>query len=89
MPYGLANDFHFTVHVGLLVVFVNELWAMGYFKEAFFTANLAIFQAALVLILRGAYIIDLFAAVLFGHFFWILAMRLSYWIDVVVLGIPF
>jgi len=89
VPYGMANDFHFTVHVGLLIVFVNEFWAMGLNKTAFFTTALAVFQAVIVLILRGAYIIDLIAAVVFGYFFWILAMRLSYWIDVVLLGLPF
>jgi hypothetical protein len=26
VPYGMANDFHFAVHVGLIVVSANELW---------------------------------------------------------------
>ena len=38
--------------------------------------------------LRGHYIIDLFAGVIFGHYFWILAERYSYIIDDKILRIP-
>ena len=46
-------------------------------------------QAFLVLVCRGAYIIDLLAAVIMGYFFWILGMWLSYWTDVKILGLSF
>ena len=43
----------------------------------------------MVVVLRGAYIIDVFAALVFGHFFWILGEWMSYYIDVKVLGLTF
>ena len=85
----MANDFHFTIHVGLLVTAFNEYWAMTYYKTAILSLLVCIFQTVMVLSLRGAYIIDIFGAVCFGHFFWIAGMWLSYYIDVKILGLPF
>lgn len=38
---------------------------------------------------RGAYIIDLFAAWIFGHFFFVVGEQLSYYVDVLVFGLTF
>jgi hypothetical protein len=46
----------------------------------------ALLQSVLGLATRGTYAIDIAAAWIFGHFFWLLAARLSYYIDVLVLG---
>jgi hypothetical protein len=43
----------------------------------------------MLLFLRGHYFIDLFCAVIFGHYFFNLAERMSYFIDTKLLGIPF
>lgn len=42
-----------------------------------------------MVLLRGHYVIDLFAGVIFGHYFWILAEKYSYIIDKRLLKIPF
>jgi len=43
----------------------------------------------MAIITRGAYIIDVFAAVIFGHAFYILAEYLSYYVDVKIFGLTF
>jgi hypothetical protein len=41
-------------------------------SRLFFVALVAIvYQSILILVLRGAYMIDVFAAFVFGHFFWL------------------
>lgn len=69
------------------MVIFNELWACRYFKLSMFTVAVLIFQTFMVLALRGAYLIDAFGGLAFGHFFWILAMWLSYYIDVKLLDL--
>ena len=85
----MANDFHFTIHIALLVVIFNEFWAMRYFKTAILTLLVLAAQTFMVLSLRGAYIIDIFGALVFGHFFWLFGMWFSYYVDVKMLGLPF
>ena len=43
----------------------------------------------MAIITRGAYIIDIFAAIIFGHAFFILAEYLSYYVDVKIFGLTF
>ena len=85
----MANDFHFTIHVGLLVVYLFEFWTIQHNITALVTLFVIVGQSFLTLVLRGSYVIDLIAAVIFGYFFWLLGMWLSYWVDVKILGIPF
>lgn len=89
VPYGMANDFHFTVHIALLVIVINEFFEDRFLIMAYTMISVCGFQAFLVLVTRGAYTIDLIAAVVFGHFFWLVGGRLSYYIDVKLLGLPF
>ena len=88
-PYGMNNDFHFTIHLALLMVVFNELWANRYFKLAITSGFVLLFQTIMVLTLRGAYLIDAFGGVAFGHFFWIAGMWMSYYVDVKLLDLGF
>jgi hypothetical protein len=83
----MNNDFHFTIHLALLIVIFNELWGIRYFKLSIFTVAVLVFQTFMVLSLRGAYLIDAFGALAFGHFFWIAGMWMSYYIDVKLLNL--
>ena len=38
---------------------------------------------------RGAYIIDLFAAFIFGHYLFVVGEQLSYYVDVKIFGLTF
>ena len=47
------------------------------------------YQSILILVLRGAYMIDVFAGFVFGHFCWLAGQSLSYYIDVKIFGMLF
>jgi len=84
--YGMANDFHFTAHIGLTIMCANELWEVRYYKTAVVALLTVASQTVLGLATRGSYSIDIAAAYLFGYFFWLVGGRLSYYMDVLVLG---
>jgi len=42
-PYGMNNDFHFTLHLALLMVIFNELWATRWFKLSVFSVFVLLF----------------------------------------------
>lgn len=42
-----------------------------------------------LMVTRGHYFIDTFIAVLFGHYFWMMAERVSWIVDFKLLSIPF
>ena len=42
-PYGMSNDFHFTIHVALLTVVANEFFATRYFKLGIMTVLVLMF----------------------------------------------
>ena len=88
-PYGASNDMHFTLHVCLLYVIFQELRTVKLYTLATIAFFTFIYQTCMVLFTRGAYIIDLFAAVIFGHFFFVVSEQLSYYIDVKIFGLCF
>ena len=85
-PYGLANDFHFAVHVSLSILAANELWTVKYYNWSYLALVTSVTQTFLALSTRGAYSIDIIAAFLFGHFFWLVGEKLCYYIDVSIFG---
>lgn len=88
VEYGPTNDTHFTLQIAIMVALCAEYRALR--SRLFFVALLAtVYQSILILVLRGAYMIDVFAAFVFGHFFWIAGQSLSYYIDVKVFGMLF
>jgi|688.fasta_scaffold700163_1 hypothetical protein len=72
VSYGASNDTHFVVHVALLLIVSLEFNEMRYKLFAALSMFALLSQTFLVLVLRGAYSIDLFAAYVFGYFFWLL-----------------
>jgi hypothetical protein len=88
VEYGPTNDTHFTLQIAVLVALAAEYRALR--SKLFYLAVFAtVYQSILILVLRGAYMIDVFAAFVFGHFFWIAGQWVSYYIDVKVFGMLF
>jgi hypothetical protein len=85
----MANDFHFTVHVGLLLMFFNEMWEMKYTCLALTCLAATMYQSFMTIATRGGYIIDVIGALIISHFLFIFAMWASYFIDVKLLGLSF
>ena len=87
--YGSQNDFYFCPYMALAMVHYHEFLTNNYFKHAVFSI-FAMFSLFLMLIFtRGHYFIDVFCALFFGHYFWLMGERLSYLIDCKVFKIPF
>lgn len=88
-PYGASNDMHFTLHVCLLYVIFQELRTVKLYVLACLAFFIFLYQATMALCTRGAYIIDLFAAWIFGHFFFVVGEQLAYYVDVKIFGLTF
>jgi hypothetical protein len=87
--YGSANDMHFCVHIALLMVIFLELWQLKLHKFAIVTFMTLFSQIFLILSLQGAYSIDVFGGLVFGHFFWSVGYHYSYLIDCNIFGLTF
>ena len=80
---------HFTLHVCLLYVIFQELRTIKRYELAPIAFFIVLFQTFMALTTRGAYIIDLFAAFVFGHYFFVVGEQLSYYVDVKIFGLTF
>lgn len=89
VSYGAANDLHFSVQVALLVAIAWEYYTMRWFKLTGLTFIALFSQMFLLLALRGAYSIDVFGGLVFGHYGWTWAYHYSYLIDCNVFGLTF
>jgi len=88
VEYGPTNDTHFTLQLAVMVAVAAEYRALKswlFWVAVFATA----YQSILILVLRGAYMIDVFAGFVFGHFCWLAGQSLSYYIDVKIFGMLF
>jgi hypothetical protein len=87
VAFGSYNDFHFPVHLALLIIACFE-----YKRKAvvFLVALIAcVYDSLLLLSLRGAYSMDVFGALIFSSFAWHASWYLSYFVDVKMLGLTF
>ena len=89
VPYGKTNDFFYSGHVSTAVISMMEYKATKQYYMASFSFVTMIMQVVLMVFLRGHYMIDLLSGLIFGHYFFIMAERVSYLVDVKLLGIPF
>ncbi|CDW72690.1 UNKNOWN [Stylonychia lemnae] len=89
VPYGKTNDFFFSGHIGCCVIQIFEFKANNWNKFAYFSLVTCALQFALMICLRGHYFIDLVSGIVFGHYFWMLAEKYSYLVDVYIFRIPF
>jgi len=88
VPYGKTSDFFYSGHVGACVIQFLEFRSGGWKYWSMFALFSMIAQMFLMVVLRSHYSIDLLAAVIFGHYFWIQAEKYSYLIDWCIFGIP-
>jgi len=89
IKYGNQNDFYFCAYMALVIIHVFEFHANHYFKLAFFSLFVMISLFVMLIFTRGHYFIDIFCALFFGHYFWVMGERASYLIDSKILNIPF
>jgi len=87
--YGNQNDFYFCVYMALVMVHFCEFHANEYYKLASFSVFVMVSLFLMLIFTRGHYFIDVFCAVVLGHYFFNMAERLSYLVDTKLFGIPF
>jgi hypothetical protein len=89
VPYGKTNDFFYSGHVSTAVIALLEFRTNGHYLMAVFSGITLIMQVTLMVFLRGHYMIDLITGLIFGHYFFIMAEKYSYLVDVKIFKIPF
>jgi hypothetical protein len=88
VPYGKTNDFFYSGHVGICLINSLEFNANKWFIMSKISFLMMILQGFLMIVARGHYSIDLLAGIVFAHYFWVMAERLSYLVDVKLLKMP-
>lgn len=89
VPYGKSNDFFYSGHVSTAVIVTLEFRANRENYMTIFSTVTTLCQILLMIVLRGHYLIDLLSGLIFGHYFFMMAERISWVIDVKLLKIPF
>ena len=89
VPYGNQNTFFFSTTVGLCMINFCEFKLHRSYKLAAACIVALLSQVFLLISLRGHYEIDVFAGIIFGHYAWIIAERISWIIDVKIFRQPF
>lgn len=68
VPYYSTSDYFFSGHVSLPIIIAHEFWVDGgkYRFIAYFEYLTAIFEAVMMIFVRGHYSIDLYAGIIFS-----------------------
>ena len=69
VPYFKSNDYFFSGHVSLPILMGIEFYKSGSKRLSLFCAFTAIYELIMMLLLRGHYSIDLYAALIFSFYF--------------------
>lgn len=88
IPYGETNDFFYSGHVGICIVQYLEFNAVGWKYAGRFSLFVCCVQIYMMLVLRAHYTMDMIAAIIFAHYFWLMGDRYCYLIDWKLFKIP-
>lgn len=89
VPYAKSNDFFYSGHISTAVICIMEFRSNKEKFMLYFSIATLIVQIALMVALRGHYMIDLLAGLIFGHYFFIIAEHFSWILDEKIFNIPF
>lgn len=88
VPYGKTADFFYSGHVGICMIQYLEFNSNGQKLWSMFAIFVMFCQVFLMIALRSHYTIDMISAVIFAHYFWIMAEKFSFIIDWYIFRIP-
>lgn len=88
VPYGATADFFYSGHVGTCVLQYNEHHSNGRHYWAAFCIFAMFCQVFMMVALRSHYTLDMIAAVIFGHYIFIMCERYAFLVDWYIFGIP-
>ncbi len=81
IPYDKTNDFFFSGHVGGALIASLEYRANGHFYIFLFGLFTMACQFFMMVCMRGHYSIDLFSGLIFGLFFFLIAVKIAPYVD--------
>lgn len=86
VPYGETADFFYSGHVGVCMLQFLEYNAIGWHYWSYFALATMCMQFTLMISLRSHYTVDMLSALIFAHYFFMIADTHSYVIDWYVFG---
>ena len=81
VPYHDTNDFYYSGHIGTCFLIVLEYRSNKWFKMSYFTLFILINQWMMMCLVRTHYIIDMITGLIVSHYVFMIAERLSFFID--------
>jgi hypothetical protein len=87
VPYPDVNDFYFSGHVGSCTLIFLEYRASKWRKMSYWTFFILSNQWIMMMSVRTHYIIDFIGGVLFANYCHRLAEKVSYLIDIKIMGV--
>lgn len=88
VPYHDTNDFFYSGHVGTCFLLFKEYRTTKWTKMSYFCIFTLINQWMMMCLIRNHYVIDMITGVIMANWFYNFAERLSFFVDVKLLGIP-
>ena|ERR1035437_4588491 len=87
VPYHDSNDFYFSGHIGSCVLIAFEYRAAKWKKMSYVSFFVMANQWIMLMFVRTHYIIDLVGGFIISHYIYILSDKLSFFIDVKIMGL--
>jgi len=88
IPYHDTNDFFYSGHVGTCLLLFREYRSAKFYKLSYYCLFTLFNQWMMMCLLRTHYVIDMITGVIMAHYIYMLAEKISFVFDVLVLGIP-
>ena len=81
LSYSESNSLFYSGPIGIMIICGLEFKKNSYVKMFYLSILTFILELILLLILRGNYVIDIFTAILFSHYSFMISEEFSYKID--------
>ena len=88
VPYHDVNDFFYSGHIGTCFLIVLEYRACRWYKMSYFTVFIMINQWMMMCLVRTHYIIDMVTGLIVSHYIFMIAERLTFFVDTKIMRIP-
>jgi len=82
VPYHDSNDFFYSGHVGTCFILVLETRAKRWYRFSYMCFFIMCNQWIMMMLIRTHYVIDMVTGMIVGHYFHMLAERMSFLVDV-------
>ena len=88
VPYHDTNDYYFSGHLGSSTMWIAESYARKSKYFQYYCMAVFVIMWLFMTTMRIHYVLDLISGVIIGHFIFLHADWISFFMDVKVLGLP-